>query len=392
MFYHHFKYQIKILLKNKSLIFWTFAFPIILSMLFNLAFSNIKESETFKPFNISVVMEDETPNNIEIYNALKKLSNKEEKNNIFNITNKEKITEKDAKKLLETKSITGYILLKETNREVVISSNGINETILKNVMEEIESTIYISNDLIKEEIKDNIDNIDYEKIYQNVLNIINENNLNIKDISNKNLDYMTIEFYTLIAMACLYGGIVGMQSINQNFANQSNQGKRIEMSPTKKTTILLSSILASFIIEIIGVLILFLFLYFIIKIDFGSNLLLAIILSIIGSLAGLSLGVFVATVFKSNENTKIGIIIAISMACSFLSGMMGVSMKYVIDKNIPFLNKINPASMITDGFYSLYYYEESTRYIINIISLLLFSLLLFLISLKYIRRQKYDYI
>ena len=37
---------------------------------------------------------------------------------------------------------------------------------------------------------------------------------------------------------------------------------------------------------------------------------------------------------------------------SFLAGMMGGSMKYVIDKNVPIINKINPAAMITDGFYA----------------------------------------
>ena len=46
---------------------------------------------------------------------------------------------------------------------------------------------------------------------------------------------------------------------------------------------------------------------------------------------------------------KIGILIAIVMFFCLLSGMMGITLKYVIDKNVPILNMINPASMITDG-------------------------------------------
>lgn len=34
-----------------------------------------------------------------------------------------------------------------------------------------------------------------------------------------------IEFYTLIAMTCLYGGMLSMVSINQTLANMSNKGK-----------------------------------------------------------------------------------------------------------------------------------------------------------------------
>ena len=44
MFIHNFKYALKTLLKNKMLIFWTFAFPIVLGILFKLAFSNIENT------------------------------------------------------------------------------------------------------------------------------------------------------------------------------------------------------------------------------------------------------------------------------------------------------------------------------------------------------------
>ena len=74
----------------------------------------------------------------------------------------------------------------------------------------------------------------------------------------------------------------------------------------------------------------------------------------------------------------------------FLSGMMGITMKYIVDKNIPIINKFNPASMITDGFYSLYYYDTLDRFFFNIISLLLFSIIMFIISYNGLRRQKYD--
>ncbi len=78
------------------------------------------------------------------------------------------------------------------------------------------------------------------------------------------------------------------------------------------------------------------------------------------------------------------------MFCSVLSGMMGITMKYVIDKNVPILNKINPANMITDGFYALYYYDTPERFFMNLISLILFSLVLFLISIVILRGEKYD--
>ena len=110
----------------------------------------------------------------------------------------------------------------------------------------------------------------------------------------------------------------------------------------------------------------------------------------VGSFAGLSIGVAIASVVKASDNAKTGILIGYTMLGCFLSGMMGVTLKYVIDKNVPIINKLNPASMITDGFYSLYYYDTLDRYFTNVCGLLIFAFILIAISIFSLRRQKYD--
>ena len=62
MFLHNLKYTIKTLFKNKILIFWTFAFPIILGIFFNMAFSNIEKDEKLKVFDIAVVNDSQFEN------------------------------------------------------------------------------------------------------------------------------------------------------------------------------------------------------------------------------------------------------------------------------------------------------------------------------------------
>ena len=232
--------------------------------------------------------------------------------------------------------------------------------------------------------------VDYEKIYKNVLEKTQNQEVRIANISNNNLSYTMIEFYTLIAMACLYGGILGMVAINKNLANMSSNGKRVSVAPTTKGKVIFSSILASYITQLVGLTLLFIYTIFVLKVDYGTNLPLIILLGIVGSLAGLSMGLAIGTILKTNENVKTGIVIAVTMLGCFLSGMMGITMKYIIDTNAPIINKINPASMITDGFYSLYYYDTLDRYYFNIISLLIFSIIMILISYTSLRRQKFE--
>lgn len=385
MFTHNFIYSLKVLLKNKMLIFWTFAFPILLGIFFNMAFSDIEKNEKLDIINIAII--DSESNDNVFKETFKKFNNETQMFNI-NYTNLE-----DAKKLLENKKITGYIIPND-NVNITVSSNGVNETILKYVVDEINSNKEISKDLSKIEIDNQIKegnyNIDYQKIYKNINNLFSSNTVKLNNISNKNLSYTMIEYYTLIAMTCLYGGIISMFITNYKLANMNSIGKRTSISPIHKGKMLLGSLLASYIIQLLGITLLFIFTIFVLKVDYGNNLLLVILLAICGSLAGLSLGVMVATTIKSNENTKTGILIAITMLGCFLSGMMGITMKYIVDKNIPIINKINPASMITDGFYSLYYYDTLDRFFFNIISLLLFSIIMFIISYNGLRRQKYD--
>ena len=391
MFFHNFKYTLKTLLKNRMLVFWTFAFPILLGLFFNMAFSSIEESETFDPLDIAVVNDDNFKSNEAFQGALKELSSNDNENKIFNI---KYVNLDKAKKLLSKDKIVGYLVFNDEKPEIVVTTNGSYETILKNVIDEISQTIFITSTVMEDEITKQIikgnHQIDYQALSNQVKQKIESVNSNIEDTSSNHLSYVLIEFYTLIAMTCLYGGVVSMEAMNQSLPNMDSKGKRISVSPTNKFTIVLSSLLASYIVQLIGVFLLFAFLLFVLKIDFGSHILLCILLSIIGSLAGLSIGLFVSTVLKTNENTKVGIIISIFMVYSFLSGMMGITMKYIIDKNVPLLNQINPANMITDGFYSLYYYNTLDRYIGNIISLVIFSVILLTISGLVLRRQKYD--
>lgn len=385
MLFHNYKYAMKTLFKNKPLIFWTFAFPLILGTLFSMAFSDIEKEERLKTIPIAIVKEASNQNSM-ITNIFEHLKTGEEP--MFQISYED---EKDAKALLENKKIDGYLILSEPLK-LIVKENGINQTILKFVTEEIIQTEEVMRNVVALEIEDK--NMLTENLYQSVYLKLEkwkeENQIELVNISNKNLSYTMIEFYTLIAMTCLYGGMLGLYLINQNLANQSANGKRISVSPTLKGKVIITNALAGYTVQLIGIALLFFYTICFLKIDYGENIFFIVLLTLIGCFAGLSLGIMIASVFKTNENTKTGIVIAFTMLCCFLSGMMGITMKYMVDKNIPILNQINPASMITDGFYSLYYYDTLDRYYFNIFSLCIFSILMLALSIRSLRRQTYD--
>ena len=386
MFYHNFKYSLKTLFKSKDLLFWTFIFPLILGTFFKLAFSNIEKSETFDVINIAIIDSSNYQDNKIYQEVFETLSDKNNENQVFNL---EVTNLKEANSLLEEKEIIGYLEFLDDDIKITVKENGIDETILRYVVSEIQSRQALIETLVKEEIKQDSSLINYEEIYSKIDALMNEE-VTLQDISKNNLSYTMIEYYTLIAMAALYGGIIALTIMNAKLPNMQAVGKRTAVAPIKKGELIVSSLLASYLIQLMGLVILFIYTILVLKVDYGTHFILVIVLALVGSLAGLTTGVGVATLLKTNENAKIGILIALTMLECFLSGMMGITMKYIIDKNIPLLNLINPANMITDGLYSLYYYDTFNRFYFNIFSLLIYSLVIIGLSVIKLRRQKYD--
>lgn len=377
MFIHNFKYSLKILLKNKSLLFWSFIFPIILGTLFKLAFSNIEKKETLSTFDIAIVENDEFNNNLMYKKTFETLGNPNNDERLFNI---KYVSIEEAKKLLEESNVVGYLILKDNKPTIYVNNSGINETVLKVIVERITNKITIYQKLINKDVDINTIN--------SIVNEV-ENDIKIKDISSNNLSYTNIEYYTLLAMTSLYGGLISMFLSNKHSANISSVGKRTSVSKLSKNKLILSNLLASYLVQVLGLIIVYLYSLFILKVDFGTHNNYIILLLLVGSLCGLSIGTFIAS-FKVSENTKTGILIAFTMISCFFAGMYGITMKYLVDKSLPFINKINPTGLITDGFYSLYYYESYSRYFTDIISLIIISVILVSISLISLRRNKYD--
>ncbi len=373
---HNLKYTLKTLFRTRALIFWTFAFPIILGLFFNMAFSNIESDEQMKIFEIAIVDNQEYRENIIYKNVLDNLNGE--------VFDAKYVSEEDAKNLLEERQIYGYLYFEDDTPEIYVRKSGIYQTILKFIVEEIEQRKSIlSNVALKE-------GYNFNNVAADIMAKLDSDVLSLNNKSNSNLSYTVIEFYTLIAMAAMYGGTIGLSAITTSLANMGEVGKRSSITPTKKSVMVISKTLASYIVALCGMAILMLFLYFVLHVDFGDKILYVILLAMVGTLAGNALGILVASLFKCSYDAKIGIIIAVTMFLSVLAGMMGITLKYVVDTNLPFVNMINPCNMITDGFYALYYYTTLNRFWFDIISLLLFTMFCLTISSISIRREKYD--
>jgi ABC-2 type transport system permease protein len=81
--------------------------------------------------------------------------------------------------------------------------------------------------------------------------------------------------------------------------------------------------------------------------------------------------------------------IALALFGSFLSGLMFGGLKYVIEEKIPIINRLNPATVITDALYSLNIYDTYDRYITCMITLVIYCVIFCSASYFITRRESY---
>ena len=377
MFKHIYINRLKIFGRNKSLLVWTMFFPIILGTFFNMAFSNLNSTEEFNVINIAVIDDINYTSNKDFKSVIDGLSLKGD-DQLFN-TKYSNI--KDANRMLEDNDIDGYIYIKDNDVKMMIDSNGINQTIIKSVIDSYKQNISMIT---------NIYNYNPNIMIDTIMEDLNDTTDYFKDTSNDSIDATVIYFYTLIGMTCVYGGFWGCKTINESEANLSYHGARLVVSPVHKLKVLIASLLAAFTVQYLEVIVLLLYLMFIIGIDFGNQTLFIFILSLFGCLAGIALGSLVGASNKKSENFKTGLLSSVSMFMSFLAGMMYMDMKMIVANNLPILGYINPVNLITDGFYALYYYPTYDRFIFNIVLLSIFTIVVSLITYLFLRRKKYD--
>ena len=372
--FHLIRYNLLVKLKNFSSTFWPLVFPILLGTMFYFAFGNINDAD-FNTVSVGIVKEDHAdPLFLMFLNQVENGKNK--------LISSREMYSDEAYKELNSQQISGIYFVGDTPA-LTVASNGIEESILQAVLSSYET----GKDTIK-----NIVRTHPSGVWKGIRQMLNQTGNTVSEISlggrtiNGNVQF----FYALIAMSCLYGCFIGFGSAVSLQANITALAARRCVTPTHKLKLVLSEQIASFLLGYVDVVILLLYLRYVLKLDFQGQMSRMLLISFLGSLIGVSLGIFVGSMGRMKEGIKIGIILGISMICSFLSGLMNGTMKDIVEKHAPYINRINPAALISDAFYCINVYDDMARYYRNLITLVIMSILLITASFLLIRRERYD--
>ena len=364
--WHLYKFNLMQCVRRKEEFFWSLIFPLILATLFFVSFYH-NPKEQMKPVPVAAVGSE----NPAFAVFLEELDQE--------VLEVRPMDETKAEKALQKGEVKG-IFYNKKEPELTVAGVQISESILETLLD-----TFLQNQRMMEQIAREkplglpgatAAVSDYRSLTQQV------------SVGGRTMNNSVTYFFALIGMACLFGAFQGMTSAVCLRADQSALAQRRSITPVSRLTMVLSELLASFTIQFvcIGVLLAYLAL---LGISFGPQWPLLIPVCVLGSMTGISLGIFIGTLHVP-EAAKIGILVGGSLLMSFLAGLMFGNMKDIVEHHAPLVNRLNPAALIADAFYSVSVYENMHRYGMNLALLAAITAALTLVSFWKLRRERYD--
>ena len=384
LFFHNSKYTMLSMFRLKVTLFWTLAFPLLLATFMYMAFGNLFEKdEMFKTINVAVVESENDDTLMSVLESLdvnhtdsaSKSDDKVDSSNSFSdLINMKLMDSSAAKKALNDKKVTGIIYTKDAS--LVVDENSYNATILESIL-----TLYKQ----QKDVFTNIAKTNPAALETAIAGLSEYKEISL---SSGNQDEYTNYFYAVFAMSCLFASFSAVTATNRLLANTSPLGMRKSLAALSKNILIFSEYISLLIIHFVVELVALVYLT-LLGVDFGNKYPAIILTLFFGCMIGLSIGVIIGAIPKLTEGSKIGISVGIGMVLSVLADLCANGIKDMIEHKLPIANRLNPACLISDCFYSLNVYDSYDRFFRNISIMAVESVILLIIAFALLRRKKY---
>lgn len=379
MFWHNFKYNFLITIRDREQIFWSLIFVIILGTLFQSTFGSAYEkSELLTNLEVVAYIEDEYVEE-NFKNIIENISLDEENGEkLLKVTYAENLEE--ASKVLDEDTTVGMFYSENGELKLKVKDTGIAESVLSSIVSQYHQIITVMADVADKAP---------EVQAQVMIRLMSENDSNIeKTLSDGNMDPYAQYFYNLIAMSCLFASFSGLGLAVKNQANLSSLGARKNVAGSNGFVNIFPGLVAQWLILSVLTIISLVYLI-IVGVDFSNKIGPMLLVIFVATFLGISSGFFIGSIGKLSHSVKEAITVAYSLISCFLSGLMIHGMRMTVEKICPVINDINPAVMISDSFYALEIYDTYDRFIGNIIAMLILSVIFMAGGIILGRRKQY---
>ncbi len=200
-------------------------------------------------------------------------------------------------------------------------------------------------------------------------------------------------YYALLGFAAVMSITVAITAVSAARANTAAVGARRQVSATSPARQLLVCVAASFAVSFAALLLVFAFMLLALGVDFGGREGLAVVALAVCALMDTGLGAVVGAVPKISLPGKMGLATGLTCLCSLFAGLYGEPAMQLADQiaqNAPWASLVNPAVQAAKAFYDLTYYDSLEPFCSTLAVLAVMAAVSFAAAAVLMRRQSYE--
>ena len=377
-----FTYQVLRLLRDRILLAWVVAFPVILSCLFMAMFSNLDETYQATPLSLGVVQDDAYRAATGLDTTVRTVSQEGDRH-LLNPT--PYATADQAQEAARKGDTVGYIDVEDgdpvlhVTPEVNTGSKGNTVLVLRAVLDSYTQT-----------------RAEYEALAAAGALTGPPDTGSVPtrraQVTPSAVEPQTRYYFSLLAFACGMGTAVAMTAVRGVMATSSHLGARLTLAGLPRWRILAGTLAAAWVCVLVCLLVAFAFIRLVIGVDFGPHTLLALVAIGVSSLMSCAAGAALGTV---RAEIGAGTVSGISCLLSLFTGLYGSpaqNLAAAVEFNAPVLAQANPLWQSAHCFYGLLYYDSLAPFARSCAVLAGMTCLFLSIAMVRMRRMSHEHL
>lgn len=393
--------SVKSLVRTPSVIVWVLAFPLIMSAIFLFMFSGMRTDGVVDPVPVALVTpageKDGAPAGSfeQVVDALAEPG----EGQLLDLRRVE--TAAEAADLLAAGEVDGYFELADDGAPALTvgsaytlaSADGqtaVNRTILETV-----ASSYVQSRALLEEVaqRDSAALADPAAVADALGTQVD---VEQTQITHARPEEIVRYYYALLGMGALMATQAGMLAVAQAQPGVSALGARRAVSGTSRLRQLAGCVLGAWAVSTVALTLAFAFLRLVVGVDFGGREGLALVSVAVCALLATALGACVGALpLSAGISARSGILTALTCVLSLFAGLYGTAAMELADNlahTLPWTSWVNPAKLVCDTFYALYYYTSLAPFAARLAACVAGALALLAVAGAIFRRQSYEHL